>query len=377
LQKQLENHIKIYAKQTIFKYEVEMDRLFFLDHSPIDFYFKQSPSTFVVEEVLLYPFSNDGEHLVLKVRKKNLTTWQMLKAFSEQLGVKMKEIGYAGLKDKNALAYQYISINKKFEKKLENFSNENIKILETFRHKNKLRIGHLKGNSFFIRLKKVDPIGAKKIENVLEIIKKEGFPNYFGYQRFGIDGKNYLLGKEIIKKKINKKEKFLINSYQSHLFNLWLSKRVEISKFVKSFNKDELKNLLNLSGAYIDELKAQKQFFKLLRGDIACHYPFGKFFAVLDLIDESKRFIKREIAPTGLLPGIKVQRSNDIARDIEKDFDDQDLKISGDRRFAWVFLKDLEIEYKEEKAWMELKFFLPKGSYATVLLEEIAHKSLS
>ncbi|HIE34920.1 MAG TPA: tRNA pseudouridine(13) synthase TruD [Campylobacterales bacterium] len=354
-----------------------MDRLFFLDHSPIDFYFKQSPSTFVVEEVLLYPFSNDGEHLVLKVRKKNLTTWQMLKAFSEQLGVKMKEIGYAGLKDKNALAYQYISINKKFEKKLENFSNENIKILETFRHKNKLRIGHLKGNSFFIRLKKVDPIGAKKIENVLEIIKKEGFPNYFGYQRFGIDGKNYLLGKEIIKKKINKKEKFLINSYQSHLFNLWLSKRVEISKFVKSFNKDELKNLLNLSGAYIDELKAQKQFFKLLRGDIACHYPFGKFFAVLDLIDESKRFIKREIAPTGLLPGIKVQRSNDIARDIEKDFDDQDLKISGDRRFAWVFLKDLEIEYKEEKAWMELKFFLPKGSYATVLLEEIAHKSLS
>ena len=353
-----------------------MNRLFFLDHSPIDFYFKQTPETFVVEEIPLYEFSGDGEHLILKVRKKNLTTWQMLQSFSEQIGIKIRDIGYAGLKDKNALTYQYISINKKYEDRLKNFSHLNIKIIEIKKHKNKIRTGHLKGNRFFIRLKKVDLLSAKKIENVLKVIQKEGMPNYFGYQRFGVDEKNFLLGKELIKKsKLHKKDKFLINAYQSYLFNLWLSKRVEISKMINSFEKKELKNLLDFPSGIIDELKKQKPFFKLFPGDIASHYPFGKLFEVDDVLSESKRFEKRLISPTGLLPGSKVKRSSGLARDIEKDFDEE-IKLFGDRRFAWVFPENIEFIYKEDRAWMEINFFLPKGSYATVLLEEIAHRKI-
>ncbi|WP_281950781.1 tRNA pseudouridine(13) synthase TruD [Nitrosophilus kaiyonis] len=357
-----------------------MDRLFFLDHSPINFYFKQSPETFVVEEVPLYEFSGDGEHLILKVRKKNLTTWQMLQSISEQVGVKVKDIGYAGLKDKNALTYQYISINKKYEESLKKFSHPNIKIVETTKHKNKIRLGHLKGNRFFIRLKKVLPVDAKKIEEVLKIILKEGFPNYFGYQRFGIDGDNYILGKEIVegkrKEKNRKKERLFINAYQSHLFNLWLSKRVEISKLICNFSKNEIKTLLDFPNGIVDELQKQCQFFKILPADLASHYPFGKIFEVENVIDESKRFQNRDISITGLLPGIKTKRANGIARIFERDFDDENIKTYGDRRFAWIFPENLEGIYKEEKAWYELNFFLPKGSYATVLLEEIAHRKL-
>jgi len=357
-----------------------MDRLFFLDHSPINFYFKSSPETFVVEEVPLYPFTNDGEHLILKVRKKDLTTWQMLQIFSEQVGVKVKDIGYAGLKDKNALTYQYISINKKYEKNLKNFSHPNIKIVEVYRHKNKLKIGHLKGNRFFIRVKKVMPVDAKKIDNILKIIEKEGMPNYFGYQRFGIDGDNFVLGKKLvegkIKEKNRKKSKLFINAYQSHLFNLWLSKRIEISKFACNFSKKELKTLLDLPGSMIDELQKQCQFFKILPGDIASHYPFGKLFYIEEVLEEAKRFESRDITVTGLLPGIKAKRAVGLAREIEKDFDDDRIKIFGDRRFAWVFPENIQGEYKEKNAWYEMRFFLPKGSYATVLLEEIAHRSL-
>jgi len=347
---------------------------------PINFYFKQSPETFVVEEVPLYEFSGEGEHLILKVRKKNLTTWQMLQAISEQVGVKIKDIGYAGLKDKNALTYQYISINKKYENVLKNFSHSNIKIVEITKHKNKIKIGHLKGNRFFIRLKKVMSVDAKKIENVLKIIEKEGMPNFFGYQRFGIDGENYILGKEIVeekrKERNKKKEKLFINSYQSHLFNLWLSKRIEVSKLVCNFSKNELKKLLDLPTGIVQELQKQSQFFKLFPGDLASHYPFGKLFEIDNVLEESKRFQKRDISPTGLLPGKKVKRCNGLARDFEKDFDDEKIKIFGDRRFAWVFPKECDGVYKEDKAWYELKFFLPKGSYATVLLEEIGHRSL-
>ncbi len=357
-----------------------MDRLFFLDHAPIHFYFKQSPETFVVEEVPLYEFSGVGEHLILKVRKKNLTTWQMLQTISEQVGVKLKDIGYAGLKDKNALTYQYISMNKKYEERLQNFSHPNIKIVEITRHKNKIRLGHLKGNRFFIRLKKVLPVDAKKIESVLAIIQREGMPNYFGYQRFGIEGNNYILGKEIVegkrKERNKKKEKLFINAYQSHLFNLWLSKRVELSKLVCNFKKNELQDILDLPSGIIGELQKQCQFFKLFPGDIASHYPYGKFFTIESVEDEARRFMQRDIAPTGLLPGKKTPRATGLARTVEKDFDDENIPIYGDRRFAWIFPTDIESRYREKDAWYELSFFLPKGSYATVLLEEIAHKKL-
>ncbi len=357
-----------------------MDRLFFLDHAPINFYFRQTPETFVVEEVPLYPWSGEGEHLVLKVRKKNLTTWQMLQIFSERVGVKLRDIGYAGLKDKNALTYQYISIPKKFEDNMRRLSHPNIKIIEITYHKNKIRLGHLKGNRFFIRLKKVLPVDAKKIEGVLHIIEQEGMPNYFGYQRFGITGENYRLGYDITHKALRiknpKQARLYLNAYQSHLFNLWLSKRIEQSKLLGSFSPKELAGVLDLPSGIIKELKSQGQFFKIFPGDIAKHYPAGKLFFVEDVASEAARFRQRAISITGLLAGSKTPRAEGLAREIEKDFDDEKIPIKGDRRYAWVFPEEIEGSYKEEKAWYELRFFLPKGSYATILLEEIAHKKL-
>ena len=357
-----------------------MDRIFYLDHAPIDFHFRPTPETFVVEEVPLYPFSGEGEHLILKVRKKNMTTWQMLQTLSEQVGVKVRDIGYAGLKDKNALTYQYISINKKYEESLARFSHPSIKIVETTRHKNKIRLGHLKGNRFFIRLKKVTPLNAKKIDEVIKIIAEEGMPNYFGYQRFGIDGENYRLGQEIVEGKRQVRDKKLrrlyINAYQSHLFNLWLSKRVENSKLLKSFSYKELGDIFDLPQGLLKELKEQPRFFKIYPGDIMMHYPAGKIFYAEDVPAEAERFFQKSIAPTGLLPGKGVKRSDGLARGIEKDFDDERIQEFGDRRYAWVFVEDLQGKYKEKEAWYELNFFLPKGSYATVLLEEIAHRKL-
>ncbi len=357
-----------------------MDRMFYLSHAPINFHFRQSPDTFVVEEVPLYTFSGEGEHLILKVRKKNLSTWQLLQHISEQAGVKIKDIGYAGLKDKNALTYQYVSINKKYEESLKRLEHPQIKIMETTRHGNKIRLGHLKGNRFFIRLKKVSPVDAKRIDEVLKIIEREGMPNYFGYQRFGIEGDNWQAGKQIVegvKKERNKRlRRLLINAYQSHLFNLWLSKRVEQSRLIKAFDSKELKDILDLPSGIIDELKKQERFFKILPGDIAMHYPFGKIFYVEDTRAEAQRFLDRQISPTGLLPGKKVKRADGLAREIEKDFDDERIDEWGDRRYAWVFPENIEGRYKEKEAWYELSFFLPKGSYATILLEEIAHRPL-
>ncbi len=249
-----------------------------------DFYFKPSSRDFIVDEVPLYEFSGSGEHLIIRVRKKNLTTWEMIEIFSNYLGVKKREIGYAGLKDKNALTTQYISIPKKYEKGIKSLSNKNIKILFTTYHNNKIRVGHLKGNDFKLRFKKVLNINKEKLNSALEWIRKNGIPNYFGTQRFGIDGNNYKDGKKILcgKMKIRdkKSKEFLISAYQSYLFNKWLSKRVELSKLLNSFESQEVEKILQLETGSLKNIEKQKNFFKLLKGDLMMHYPFGKIFYI-------------------------------------------------------------------------------------------------
>lgn len=356
-----------------------MERQYYLPHSPIEFHFRQSPRDFVVDEIPLYPFSGDGEHLVLHVRKKNLSTWQMIDIFSNHLGIKGRDIGYAGLKDKNAQTKQYISLPRKYEGVLENFEHEGIKILEKTYHNNKIRVGHLKGNRFFIRLKKVNLTAAVKIQEALKLIKKHGMPNYFGFQRFGIDGENYKKGEAILagtlKERNKKLAQFYVNSYQSFLFNDWLSRRVQISTLVESFGVDELCSVLAFPKEEIEAMKKQKHPFKLIHGDVMMHYPYGKIFHY-ESEDECERFFKRDISVTGLLSGKRAARAVGLAESVEKEYDAITSGIDGARRYGWIFPEEIEGEYKENDAWFELHFTLPKGCYATVLIEEIAKRQI-
>ena len=348
----------------------------YLSHSNIDVLFKQNKDDFVVTEIPLYEFSGEGEHLVLKIRKKDLATWDALEIIAKFVGCRSRDIGYAGLKDKNAMTVQSISIHKQYEEKLKTFNHPNIKILGTTYHNNKIKVGHLKGNSFFIRLKRVNVIDSRKIQSALESIVTLGMPNYFGFQRFGIDGDNYKKGKAIIDGELKEKRRNLkqmyINAYQSHLFNSWLSKRIEISKLITAFEPKEIYERLNLPLDVVKRMKKQKHPLKIMTGDLLSHYPFGKIFTIEDLETESDKFFERDRVPTGLLSGKRVKNSVDLAYEIEKVYE-APTGEDGARRFAWVFPDEVESNYKEDKNWMELKFTLPKGCYATELIAEIIH----
>lgn len=348
----------------------------YLNHAQIDVYFKQSKDDFVVTEIPLYEFSGEGEHLVLKIRKKDLSTWDTLKILSEYLGCKNRDIGYAGLKDKNAMTVQYISIHKNYEEKVDSFEHPQIKILEKTYHNNKIKIGHLKGNKFFIRLKRVQPMHKMMLESALEQIAIYGIPNYFGFQRFGIDGDNYKKGEALIagtlKVRDRKLRQMYINAYQSYLFNSWLSKRIELGKIVTSFKADEVSSKLNLSVDTIKQLQAQPHPFKVLKGDLFSHYPYGRLFYIEELAEEAEKFFNKDRVPTGLLSGKKTKIAIDDALKFEEEFI-KETKEDGARRFAWIFPTEITSEYKEEKAWFELGFELPKGSYATEVIAELIH----
>ena len=349
-------------------------------HEPIAFDFEQTIDRFFVEEVPLFKFTGHGNNLILKIKKQDMSTWKLIHVISKATGLNERDIGYAGLKDKNATAIQYISIPKNVERELKNLTTEKIEILEKTYNKVPIKIGHLKGNKFSIKLHNVNQKSATAIEKVSKEMSQHGIPNYFGYQRFGEDRRSYLQGKDIAqsgKKLKGAKEKLLVASYQSYLFNSWLSERIRVSLAINSYSPSEVSKKLSYPKPLVEALTKQKQFFKLFIGDIMMPYPYGKDLFVKDMLYSSEQFLEGKLSPTGLICGSHAKRSVSDAYHLEATYDDSELNaLKGDRRFAWIWPKDLSSKYNSDTKVLTIEFYLPKGSYATTFLEEIGKKEL-
>jgi tRNA pseudouridine13 synthase len=345
-------------------------------HAPLSFEFRQTPERFFVEEIPLAPFSGKGNYLIIKIQKEQMSTSRLLSVLSKATELKEREIGYAGLKDKSATTIQYFSLPKASQKLLhKNLSTPRVKILQEYLHKAPIKIGDLSENHFKITLAHVSLSDAKKIDTLLPQIENKGIPNYFGYQRFGEDALAYLQGKEIAhsgKRLKGSREKLLVSAYQSHLFNAWLDERIRISRIIAQDSPNASAKKLHYPLPLTQALKKQPQFFKLFLGDILARYPYGRDRVVKDLHEASHAFLNKEVAPTGLLCGQSVKRSHLDAYHLEAPYDDKELyTLRGDRRLAWVFPTNLEGHYDPKERRYRLCFGLPKGSYATTLLEEI------
>ena len=263
---------------------------------------------------------------------------------------------------------------------LKNITTDRIEILEKSRNHLPLKVGQLKGNRFEIILTRVSPDDAQRFSRVAEKMSIEGFPNYYGYQRFGEDGKSWQQGKEIAhsgKRLKGAKEKLLVSAYQSYLFNRWLSQRINLSQVIEKHSLKEAAQILNYPAPLIEVLAKQPQFFKLFIGEALTQYPYGKQSYCKDMAHAAQRFQQKEISPTGLLAGDKVSRAHADAAYLEQPHDDEELtSLRGDRRFAWIWPETFSCEYTKESATLTVRFTLPKGAYATAFLEEIGKHSL-
>ena len=331
-----------------------IERFYPKNDKTLNFKFVQNDEDFIVEEQPI-KFSGAGSFLVLKIVKNNCDTWELIDRLAKFLNVFSNEIGYAGLKDKRATTTQYITIPKKYSKEIKLFRNKKIEIIDTFLHKEKLNIGDLEGNRFKINLHNVEIEDINHIQKILKIITRDGMPNYFGYQRFGKEvvdnlakAKEVVYGDEIVKDK--KLSKMLIAAYQSSFFNAWLVERLKLSK---------------------DE-------FVLLNGDVFMDLEKDKIFTpkviTANILNDFK---SSKITPTGLLPGRKVFKAMGDALKIEEKYDDLYIQEKGYRREAIIFPRDISCKYDASKKVCALDFVLPKGSYATVLVEFLANRNFS
>ena len=285
-----------------------------------DWNVKEKPEYFIVKEIADFE-KGDNFYLYLLV-KKGFNTWELSKKL---------RFSYAGLKDKNALTFQFVSFNEDKGKIIKSFEKDKFFVLKKIGTiKRKIKPGFLKGNKFFIYY------GNCKYK----IEEKDKMLNYYDLQRIE---KNWEKGLELIKRLINKPkklnwfERFWIDSFLSFIWNESLKEFI-----LNSFDK---KNFV---------LVKEKEFSFLFLKNIE-NYELPYNWPILGY-------------------KIKEKDLNEFIFDCLDNFNLhweelkkvlKNLKLKGDFRKVVVDVND----FKKTKRY--LSFFLPKGSYATMYLKQI------
>lgn len=198
-------------------------------------------SDFKVFENLPFLPCGEGEHLLIHVRKTGENTAFVARQLAKYFGVKENLVSYAGLKDRFAVTEQWFGVHLPGKKvyDLSDLNIEGVEILSSKRHNKKLKIGALTGNTFELTLRNVKNID--ELARRWHAITSHGVPNYFGEQRFGIDGGNIAKALELFngtKVKDKKKRGIYLSAARSLIFNQIINERIAKNCFDKAHSGD-------------------------------------------------------------------------------------------------------------------------------------------
>lgn len=174
---------------------------------------KQLPADFIVEEIPLAPFSLEKqEHTIFLLQKQGMDTFDAIRRIAQRFRLSLFEIGYAGLKDKHALARQYISIPTRYN--VQGLTMDPLVLTLVGYAQKKIKIGDLAGNRFTILARDLHEKELMDISRRAEEIHSSGIPNYFDSQRFGSVIDTVFIGKELILKHYENAVKQYLTAYQ-------------------------------------------------------------------------------------------------------------------------------------------------------------------
>lgn len=205
--------------------------------------FKCQPEDFQVNEVLPLVPDHYGEHLYLHIEKTACNTQWLATELARLAGIPANKASWSGLKDRHGVCRQYFSLHLpgKKDPDFSQVDTREFRILDSFRHRQRLRIGTHEGNEFKIVIREFSG-DKKEFENQLTLISKEGFANYFGPQRFGHSGNNLVKLQDFVKKMEMPRRRplrsTLISSARSFLFNQVLSARIKAGNWREHIQGD-------------------------------------------------------------------------------------------------------------------------------------------
>ena len=284
------------------------------------------------------------------------------------LGVERRDMGIAGLKDKVAVTTQWLSVPANAEPKLAGLAIEGVELLEHVRHGNKLKTGHLHGNRFRIIVRGIEPGSLATVRAALASLATDGVPNAFGPQRFGKNGdtheraRAWLTGKQRAPND-PRRRRFEFSALQSAIFNAVLAARV----------KDGTWNVP-------------------VAGDVLKKEETGGLFVCTDVQLDRERALRGEVCPTGPMPGEKMKQPEADAFELEQritapfleGIDLHRARALGEGTRRGLRLRVTELSHgfcassvdeattsegSISEGAIEVGFVLPKGAYATTVLE--------
>jgi tRNA pseudouridine13 synthase len=378
---------------------------------------KGSPEDFLVEEIAAYQPSGQGEHCYAQIEKRGIATLEALRRIAKALGVQERDIGYAGMKDSVGVTRQAISIPRVAPEKVLALQLPGITILSAVMHGNKLRLGHLKGNRFQIRVRGVCAEALERAEAALAILEKRGVPNRFGSQRYGMQGNTHRIGAAVLRGDFHAAVDILIGDPAAVSDERWRQaieayRRGEIAEslalfpghfrvereilgklvqrpdaFDRAFNtvQPRMKRLYlsAFQSSLFDQVLEARldRLEEVAEGDIAFKHENGACFLVKDAAAESVRAQAFEISATGPMFGCTMMEPEGAQYELERGVLEAEgltpasfnlpggLRMEGERRPLRVQLSGAGVV--EEAGDLVVTFSLPRGSYATCVLSEI------
>jgi tRNA pseudouridine13 synthase len=388
---------------------------------------KERPEDFIVEEIPAYDPCGEGEHVYLGIQKTNMPHTEMLGVICRHFGVDESAVGFAGMKDRVAVTHQTVSVHVPQQKSFGELKHERLVVMWAKRHTNKLRRGHLRGNRFVIRIRRVEPMLVRTVKRRIEDLAQRGIPDYFGEQRFGYRVNNHVLGlhfargewKPVLDELLGAHgtpfpphQRAARESYEAgdHAIaaDMWgrndLAERIALRALARGRDHEgairaipqHVKNfwLSALQGAVFNATLgarvADGTFDTVLPGDVAVLAGKASMFPVAldagdaELAELRARCAALDLSPAGPIHGPKMVEAAGKPLDYERAalaafgadesmFAPPALEGDGARRPLRITMRDWSVDagVDEHGGYIRLAFDLPKGAFATVLCREI------
>lgn len=314
---------------------------------------------FVVDEVPAYPPAGHGGHLFVRFEKRGLTTREAVTHLANALGVNPRDAGVAGQKDKHAVTTQWASFERVTADAALRLEVPNVRVLTAAPHPHKLRTGHVRANRFELIIREASDLDAAR--EVIAQLQRDGVPNYYGEQRFGVGDRNVARACAMLRGEARVRDRFerkmLMSALQSSLFNRWLAQRV-----------------------------TERLYAEPVLGDLLRKEETGGLFINQDNAEAQRRMQAWEVSATGPMFGASMRRAEaeaavreqaifDASGLTEEMFAAHAKAGEGTRRAARVRLTDCEVERVE--VGLRIRFELPSGAYATTVLREVMKSDVS
>ncbi|HTE54294.1 MAG TPA: tRNA pseudouridine(13) synthase TruD [Kofleriaceae bacterium] len=322
---------------------------------------------FRVEELPAYQPTGEGEHVFAWIEKSGVNTIAAARELARAVGVSERDVGSAGLKDRAAVALQYLSFPPPVSPAaLLEARVPGVRVLSATPHPHKLRTGHLRGNRFALILRRLavpaDQAAARARAVLERLAAPPGSPNWFGEQRFGAAGDNATAGRALLdgagdargrRGPAPRERRLLISAYQADLFNRYLRRRIEDGTYARVLSGDLL---------------------SLRRGGL---------FPTTDPAADQPRLDAGELAVTGPMFGHKMRAPVDDSEAAAREravLDEEGIAVAdfrrlgklapGTRRPLSIALEEVAAEPCGEDAIL-IRLALPSGAYATSVMREV------